>query len=391
MGYAYGRGGGIVADHDKDPQHEEASTLVIQRIVVIGGGYAGCIAANRLCRKTSSDQVSITLINCRASFVERVRLHQRVAGTHDASTGLSETLHPRVRLLVGAVAAIGDGELVLNGSVIVDFDWLIYAAGGAPTSPEGTYAVGDPEQAALAHRELRALDAGAGVTVVGGGLTGIETAAEIAEKWSTVNVTLLSDRDIGGSLHPTAAERIREHLESLGVRVERGSYTPSGHGARSERHLSETSGSGLVLWAIASGVSSLAARSGLSVDSMGRMQVDECLRSIDDQRIFGAGDCASVPGQRLSCQTALPQGAHVADTLSRILVGKAPKPYSMGYTGQNISLGRRGALVQIVARDDTARRLWVRGRIAVVVKEQVCRAAKGAAATGRYHWLPGPR
>jgi NADH dehydrogenase FAD-containing subunit len=50
-------------------------------VVVIGGGYAGVMAANRL---TQRDDVTVTLINPRTSFVERLGLHQLVGGPHEA-------------------------------------------------------------------------------------------------------------------------------------------------------------------------------------------------------------------------------------------------------------------------------------------------------------------
>lgn len=42
------------------------------RVVVIGGGYAGVMAANRL---ASRDDLAVTLVNPRPQFVERIRLH----------------------------------------------------------------------------------------------------------------------------------------------------------------------------------------------------------------------------------------------------------------------------------------------------------------------------
>jgi 2-polyprenyl-6-methoxyphenol hydroxylase-like FAD-dependent oxidoreductase len=39
-------------------------------VVVIGGGYAGVLAANRL---TQRDDVTVTLVNPRPAFVERLR------------------------------------------------------------------------------------------------------------------------------------------------------------------------------------------------------------------------------------------------------------------------------------------------------------------------------
>jgi NADH:ubiquinone reductase (H+-translocating) len=44
-------------------------------VVVIGGGYAGVMAANRLMQR---DDLAVTLINPRPMFVERIRLHQLV-------------------------------------------------------------------------------------------------------------------------------------------------------------------------------------------------------------------------------------------------------------------------------------------------------------------------
>src|SRR5262249_8050211 len=63
-------------------------------VVVIGGGYARVRAANRL---TSRDDVTVTLINPRPAFVERIRLHQLLAGNHDAVTEYRNVLagwHP---------------------------------------------------------------------------------------------------------------------------------------------------------------------------------------------------------------------------------------------------------------------------------------------------------
>lgn len=189
---------------------------------------------------------------------------------------------------------------------------------------------------------------------------------------------MISEGEVGASLHPTAQRRVQRELDQLGIHRDRGRYTRPGD-------------AGLVLWAVATDVSALAERSGLAVAADGRVQVDEYLRSTTDPRIFAAGDGAAVPGQRLSCQTALPQGAHAAGNLARELARKPLRPYSMGYTGQNVSIGRRRAVIQSARRDDTPIRFWFGGRAGAAVKEVVCRTAKTVAATGRYAWLPAPR
>ncbi|MFT3660463.1 MAG: FAD-dependent oxidoreductase [Gordonia sp. (in: high G+C Gram-positive bacteria)] len=348
------------------------------RIVIVGGGYAGCMAANRLRRKTDPAAVEITLINARPDFVERVRLHQRIAGTGEPSSPLTDMLDDAVTLRIGTVTTLDDGAVTLADGTALAFDRLIYAPGGAARGPAGTLAVGDPEQALTARARLAQLPDGAPVTVVGGGLTGIETATEIAETRPGLDVRIVSRDEVGDSLHPSARRRIGVELARLGVVVQRGTYD-------------DDAPSDLTLWAVATEVSDLAARSGLPVNGEDRLEVDRFLRSVADARIFGAGDAAAVPGQRLSCQTALPQGAHAADNLARDLAGAPLKPYSMGYTGQNVSIGRRRAVVQSARRDDTPTRFWLGGRPAAFVKEQVCAMAKSAAGSGRYAWLPAPR
>ncbi|MGW6554047.1 oxidoreductase, partial [Streptomyces sp. NPDC055051] len=50
------------------------------RIVVLGAGYTGAVAAGRLARRLRGEDVSIRLVNAEPDFVERVRLHQLAAG-----------------------------------------------------------------------------------------------------------------------------------------------------------------------------------------------------------------------------------------------------------------------------------------------------------------------
>ena len=51
------------------------------RIVVIGGGYAGTLAANRLGAAVRAGAAQVSLVNPRPHFVHRIRLHQWATGT----------------------------------------------------------------------------------------------------------------------------------------------------------------------------------------------------------------------------------------------------------------------------------------------------------------------
>jgi NADH dehydrogenase FAD-containing subunit len=52
------------------------------RIVVLGAGYSGAIAAGRLAKRLHREEVTVTLVNAEPDFVERVRMHQLATGQH---------------------------------------------------------------------------------------------------------------------------------------------------------------------------------------------------------------------------------------------------------------------------------------------------------------------
>ncbi len=72
-------------------------------VLVIGGGYAGVMAANRV---KSRDDVTVKLINPRPHFVERIRLHQLAVGGDDAVEDFGTVLNAGVQLVVDSVGRI---------------------------------------------------------------------------------------------------------------------------------------------------------------------------------------------------------------------------------------------------------------------------------------------
>ncbi|WP_067185147.1 NAD(P)/FAD-dependent oxidoreductase [Microtetraspora niveoalba] len=351
------------------------------KVVVIGGGYAGVLAANRL---TQRDDVSVTLINARPSFVERIRLHQLVGGSDDAIVGYQDVLAPGVRLVVDTATRIDAAErsvLVATGGTI-GYDYLIYAVGSGSADPsvpgatEFAYPIAALEEAQRLRPVLDAAPATAAVTVVGAGPTGIETAAELAELGRTV--TLVCGRVLGPYLHPRGRRSVARRLATLGVTVLEGPEAKVTAVTRDAVHLGDGRRlpSPVTIWTAGFGVPDLAARSGLSVDAVGRLLTDETLTSVDDVRIVAAGDAAAPSDLplRMSCQSATRIGAHAADTVLRRIAGEQPAPLNLGFFGQCISLGRRAGIFQFAHRDDTANRFYVAGRPGAKLKEFVCQS-----------------
>lgn len=348
-------------------------------VVVIGGGYAGVLAANRL---TQREDVAVTLVNPRPSFVERIRLHQLVGGSNDAVVDYPDVLADHVRLVVDTVTGIEPSKrsVKLTTGDTIDYDYLIYAVGsgsddrGVIGAAEFAYPIASYEEAARLRPTLDAAPATAAVTVVGAGSLGIEAAAELAELGRTV--TLVCGGELGPYLHPRGRRSVAKQLAKLGVTVLDGpdtrvtAVTRDAVELRNGRLLPST----VTIWAAGFGVPDLAARSGLSTDHLGRVLTDETLTSVDDVRIIAAGDSAAPSGLpfRMSCQAAVQLGPQAADTVLSRIAGESPTPIALGFAGQCISLGRRAGIFQFAHRNDTARGVYLGGRPGAKVKEFVC-------------------
>ncbi|MEU4779581.1 FAD-dependent oxidoreductase [Micromonospora sp. NPDC023633] len=349
-------------------------------VVVVGGGYAGVMAANRL---TQRDAVAVTLINPRRTFVERIRLHQVVGGSDDAVVDYREVLAEGVRLVVDTVTRIDAAErsVTLAAGGTVGYDYLIYAVGSGsahldvPGAAEFAYPIASLEEAQRLRPVVDAAPTTAPVTVVGAGPTGIETAAELAEAGRTV--TLVCGGVLGPYLHARGRRSVARRLARLGVTVLDG---PGAKVTAVTRDAVRLGGgrevpSTVTIWTAGFGVPDLAGRSGLSTDALGRLLTDETLTSVDDARIVAAGDSAAPSDLpfRMSCQAATRIGAHAADTVLARIAGAQPSPINLGFFGQCISLGRRAGIFQFAARDDTANGLYIGGGAGAKLKEFVCK------------------
>jgi NADH:ubiquinone reductase (H+-translocating) len=370
------------------------------RVVVIGGGYAGVLAANHL---RVRDDIDITLVNARPLFVERIRLHQLVTGSDDAVVDYQTLLGDGIALVVDSATQI-DAQartVTLASGATLSYDYLIYAVGSTGAIPsvpgaEFAYPISELEHAQELRAALASATTAAPLVVVGAGPTGIETAAELAEQGR--NVTLVCGKVLGPYLSAPGRRSIARRLAKLNVAVLDGAGATVTSVAKDAVTLADGRElpSAITIWSAGFGVPDLAARSGLSTDALGRLLTDETLTSVDDPRIIAAGDASAPSGQplRMSCQAAFPLGAQAANTVLSRIAGTQPAAISQAFTGQCISVGRTAGTIQIAKTDDTVLPLYVGGRGAAAIKEAVCKSTisfltREARKPGSFFWIKG--
>jgi NADH dehydrogenase len=381
------------------PNTESASK---SRIVIVGGGYGGVLAALRIASKLRG-RAEVTLIDGRDALVERVRLHELVARGRAITHPYAELLRgTEVRFVRGWVQGIDTARRrVMLDAEVLEYDRLLLTVGSSiaraavPGMAEHALAL-DPDRIPDAQASLaRAVERGGHVLVCGGGLTGIEMAAELAEAHHGLRVSLITSGELGAMVSAEGREYLRSALLGLAVQVR-------------EHVMIERVEAGLLrceqgefefdacIWACGFEASPLLRAIGLQVDDRGQAWVDPYLRALDQPSLFVAGDAAAMllpedPTRTMpmGCKSAMPLAAHAADNLVASVRGRPLVPFDYADSVLCISLGRRDGLLQAMPGARPGRVL-ARGRLAAWIKERICRFTVKALAWQRigidYRW-----
>ncbi|MFC8532952.1 NAD(P)/FAD-dependent oxidoreductase [Streptomyces sp. NPDC057249] len=362
------------------------------RIIVLGAGYAGAIAAGRVAKRLRREDVTVTLVNAAPDFVERVRMHQLAAGQDLKPRPFTEMFAGTgVELKVGRVTAVDvDRKAVTvespDGEEELAYDSLVYALGsawntqGVPGAAEHAHEIASRPGALRLRDRLAALAPGQPVLIVGGGLTGLEAATEFAEARPDLDIALAARGGLGDWLSPKGRAHVRKVFARLGITVhENTAVAEVGAG-----HVTTAEGTSfpaaVTVWTTGFAVHPLAAATALETSTSGQIVVDATMRSVSHPDVYAIGDAALVAGPggkplRMSCASGVPTAWQAADALAARLTGTKIPSTPLRYFNQCVSLGRKDGLIQYVTADDRAVRAALTGRLAAVYKELVCKGA----------------
>jgi NADH dehydrogenase FAD-containing subunit len=229
-----------------------------QRILIIGGGFAGVNAAVGAVDKLGSaqDRVSVELINPDPFWVIKPRLYER--DLSGVQVPLDDVLTPlgvvRHETSVTAIDAV-DRRVALDDGSALSYDQLVLAAGSRLAMPGrlGVHCVDSNAEAVqlrTAVIQLKGRKPRFRAVVVGGGFNGVELAAELA---ADAQVTLVAAGDVAPGFGPYARAEIRRALDSLGVAVRVGVAVDDVTDSTVRLSGGEQAGADLVAWARAKG------------------------------------------------------------------------------------------------------------------------------------------
>ena len=359
-----------------------------KQIVILGAGYAGLLAAARLARQTRKLDTHVTLINKTSEFVHRIRLHEQAVRQPKRTRQLADFLKgTRVEIVIGNVTALDVEHKHVHVDIAgqsrqIGYDKLVYALGSMvamdvlPGAREHAFELTPNSVAALRQQLGQSTpNPHKPVLIVGGGLTGIEAAAEFAGAFPNLRVTLATRADVGPGLSEPAKAYVRQTLARLGVELrEHVAVT------QLQDHLAHTSVGEMpfdvCLWTGPFVAPPLAREAGFTVNASGQIVVDRFLQSLSHPDVYAVGDAAWLSENetpvRMACASATVIAAHAADNLTAVMQDRPQSPFQMGFNAKCVSLGRKDAVIDWVYPNDTPKnKIWT-GPKAVLVKEMIC-------------------
>lgn len=360
----------------------------VQRILVLGGGFAGlwsALAAARAREALGARQLEIVLLNDTPWHSIRVRNYE--ADLSDTRVALDEVLSPvGVRRLEGEATDIDISARIVTyaaagGRQTIAYDRLVFALGSRLARPDlpGLSAHGFDVDTYAAAAKLNAHLAALGsrpsstALVIGGGLTGIEAAAELPAKLRAAGVevprVILADRAVrvGSGMGESAVPVIEEALDALGVERRGGVSVTSIDRAGVTLAAGERIDAETVVWCAGMQAHPLASAFPVARDRLGRLPVDSCLKIEGLAAEFAAGDVASflIDGTHscvMSCQHGRPMGRFAGHNAVCDLLGQPLLPLRIDWYTTILDLGPWGALYtegwerKVVARGAAAKR-----------------------------------
>jgi len=370
----------------------------MQRIVIVGGGAGGLALATQLGKRLGKKKLAdITLVDAARTHVWKPLLHQLAAGSFDTHAEEIEYLaqarwnHFKFRLgsltgidrsnkAVQLAASHDNMGREITPAQSLNYDTLVIAVGsqtndfGTLGAAEHTIKLDSPQ--AAKHFNERLINAciraqtvpraeGTGlltVTIVGGGATGVELAAElhaaarVLGNYGFENINPEKDLQIvlveaGPRLLAQLPERLghaaERELRKLAVDV----YTNEKVVEVTDGSLKMASGkviqSTLTVWAAgvkaADFLKTMGGSQPLEVNKLNQLVVNSNLQTSRDSSIYAFGDCAAcqqadgswVPPR---AQSAYQQAMYLARELPALMAGKPVKPFVYTDQGSLVSL-----------------------------------------------------
>ena len=344
----------------------------MRTLLVLGGGYGGLALIQELLNNHLPHDIEIILIDRMPYQGIKTEYYALAAGTvTDYHLRIQFPVHPRLTIRYGEVNSIDlESRIVLmKTGDCVSYDLLAIALGcidnyhDIPGADEYTCSIQTFSGTRETYRRLNDVKPYGTINIVGGGLSGVELAAELRESRPDLNITILDRGERVLSAFPAKLSQYVEEwfhhhqVQTLGrVSVSHVEKDALFNGA--EEILSD-----VTVWTAGIQPVKVVQEMDVSKDRSGRIILDEYYRIPDYPEVYVIGDCASLPFAP-SAQAAGAQGEQVAQVIQASWRGEPPKLHPIRLKGTLGSLGKKSGFGLMGQRS-------VKGRVPRILKSGV--------------------
>ncbi len=337
-----------------------------QKIVIVGGGFAGIETARLLAKKHLA--IDITLVSNNSDFHYYPNLYRLVVGAsvHQAAVAVNEILPSSVTVIIDTYTGIDQAAhtITLQSDKTVPYDFLVMALGSEPNyfgidglaahsksflSVEKALALKNYYSDLItACRTIPEEEARMSLhtIIVGAGPAGVELAGVLRPylvqqaKVNGINADMVTVDLLDSSprllpmLPARASAKVQKQLQKKGVTF----YANHGVSACDEHcvtvvdknitpEVKKELHAGTVIWTAGTKISSaFATIPGVEMTERKRVTVTPNLTLPQDDKIYIAGDGSGTPFSGLA-QTAIDQGAYIAQAIAYRVQNKLIAPY----------------------------------------------------------------
>jgi NADH dehydrogenase len=321
----------------------------MSRFVILGGGYGGLTLALQLLEQEPPHGTEIVLIDRMPYQGLKTEYYALAAGTvSEAEIRVAFPSDPRIMLKYGEVTGVDlERKLVMmDKNDPVSYDWLVIALGcvdkyhGIVGAEAYAHSIQTLSGSRKAYQALNDLNPYSQVSVVGGGLSGVEIASELRESRPDLNIRII---DRGASILSSFPEKLQgyvrewfiEHDIEMLSRISLSSVEPGVLYNGDEQILTD-----LTVWTAGIQPSPIVQQLAVPKDGQGRVLLNGYHQIPEHPEVFVVGDCASLPFSP-SAQAAEEQGKQVAEVMHALWKGQTPHLKAIKLKGVLGSLGKK--------------------------------------------------
>lgn len=357
--------------------------MPIKKIVVLGGGFAGVTCILTLLKKLKREEAEITLIDYNNYQVFNPSLYEVATNEEPRKNTIipyNAIFPDRLNIICAQIKNIDiKNQTVVTTKVDpVKWDYLIVSLGSESNYffihglERYAYSLKNLQNAIAIRNKLKDLISQSdknkkqiNIFVAGGGFSGTELTAEIAnlkervnsrnpDAKKLINISVIESKDrLLNGLDEKVSSFAQKRLESFGVNLLFNCQIKNVSQTKIETEDKKEFPFDILIWTGGIRGNSLLNKVGLPLSSSGLVKVNNYLQSQSHNNVFAAGDCAQFLDPKTNCpvaqtgQIAKDQGRTAAKNVYALISGKNLHEFKMKNYSYLIPLKGRWVLADL--------------------------------------------